>query len=52
MTVYLLSHLLRRIFRVSADLGKVAEEELVVSLMDMGMSADLVLSHFVSPSVT
>lgn len=33
-------------------LGGWQGEELVVSLVDMGMKADLVLSHFVSPSVT
>lgn len=38
--------------RGSADLGRVAGEELVVSLMGMGMNAVLVLSRFVSPSVT
>lgn len=52
MTVYLLLHLLRRILRSSADLERMAGEELVVSLVDMGMNADLVLSRFVSPSVT
>lgn len=52
MTVYLLLHLLRRILRSSADLERMAGEELVVSLVDMGMNADLVLSCFVSPSVT
>lgn len=52
MIVYLLLYLLRRILRGSADLGRVAGEELVISLVDMGMNADLVLSHFVSPSVT
>lgn len=52
MTVYLLLYLLRRILRGRADLGRMAGEELVVSLVDMGMNADLVLSRFVSPSVT
>lgn len=38
--------------RGSADLGRVAGEELVVTLRDVGMNADLVLSRFFSPSVT
>lgn len=46
MTVYLLFHLLRRMLRGSPDLGRVAGEELVVILMDMGMNADLVQSLF------
>lgn len=32
--------------RGSADLGRVAGEELVVTLRDVGMNADLVLSRF------
>lgn len=51
MTVYLVLNLIRRMLRGSADLGRVAGEELVVSLMGMGMNAVLVLSRFVSPSV-
>lgn len=52
MTVCLLLHLVRRMLRGSADPGRVAGEELFVSWMGMGMNTVLVLSRFVSPSVT